>query len=91
MTEEQIRTFRLHPDRRIPEHMIGALLRYFNEHILPGGFLQALLEDRFLEACRRADNENFEALQVWASFLYSVSPKHSFGSPEKVEAWVNPR
>ena len=90
MTAQQVRSFRFR-GRGIPEHMIGGVLRYFNDHILPGSFLQALLEDRFMEACWSADDENFEALQVWASFLYNEAPNHAFGSPEGVEAWVQER
>ena len=33
MTERQIRDFR-YRGLRIPEHMIGAVLRYFNDHAL---------------------------------------------------------
>ena len=90
MTAQQIRNYSFR-GKYIPEHMIGGVLRYFNDHILPGNFLQALLEDRFMRACKSADDENIEALQVWASFLYNMAPNDAFGSPEKVEAWVQER
>ena len=51
MTEQQIRDFR-YRGLRIPEHMIGAVLRYFNDHALPGDFLYAMLENDFLGAWR---------------------------------------
>ena len=52
MTEQQIRSINM-GGVRIPEHMIGATLRYFNDHIEPGDFLRALLENDFIEACGR--------------------------------------
>ena len=41
-----------------------------------------------MEACGRADEKNLAALQVWAAFLYNEAPRGSYGSPEKVKAWL---
>ena len=90
MTEQHVSDFRLH-GRGIPSHMIGPVLRYFNEHIPPGSFLQAVLSNSFVEACRRADNDNSMALDVWAAFLYWEAPANAHGSPEKVRAWLMPQ
>ena len=87
MTEQEIRTFSFHGEY-LPEHMIGAVLRYFNDHINPGNFLSWLLENNLMEACCHADEKNLEALAVWASFLHCKAPLTSHGSPEKVEAWL---
>ena len=76
---------------RIPEHMIGATLRYFNDHVEPGDFLRALLENDFIEACGRADEQNLAALPAWAALLYNVAPSNSHGSPERVKAWLDAR
>ena len=74
MTGQQIRSFRAGDRRGIPEHMIGTVLRYFNDHLPPGDFLCAVLVNDFMEACGRADERNLEALPVWASFLYQRGP-----------------
>ena len=90
MTEQQIRSINM-GGVRIPEHMIHATLRYFNDHIEPGGFLCALLENDFIEACGRADEQNLAALPAWAALLYTVAPPISHGSPERVKAWLDAR
>ena len=72
----------------IPEHMIDAVLRYFNDHIEPGDFLCALLANDFMQACGRADDQNIAALPAWAALLYNLAPSGSYGSPEKVKAWL---
>ena len=87
MTEQQVRRIEM-GGQHIPEHMIDAVLMYFNEHVRPGNFLCALLTNDFLEACARADEKNLAALPVWASLLYNLAPIQSCGSPEKVKAWL---
>ena len=89
MTKQSIQSFRSVGGHCIPEHMINVVLGYFTDHRRPGAFLQALLKNDLMEACARADDTNAAALTVWASFLYSEAPSGSFGSPEKVEAWLD--
>ena len=88
MTEEQIRSISMGGER-IPEHMIGGVLRYFNDHVEPGDFLCAMLANNFMEACVRADDKNLAALPAWAALLYNEAPTDSYGSPEKVKAWLS--
>ena len=91
MTEKQIRRVSVN-GIGIPEHMIAAVLRYFNEHMLmPTDFLEAVLENNFLEAFRRADDKNLAAMHTWAAFLYNEAPMGPYGSPEKVKAWIAQR
>ena len=90
MTELHIRNIHMN-GVGIPEHMIGAVLRYFNEHAKPGDFLCALLANDFMGACGLADEKNLAALPVWASLLYNEAPLGSYGSPEKVKAWLEHR
>ena len=89
MTKQGIRSFRSGGGQGVPEHMINAVLGYFNDHRRPADFLQALLKNDLMEACARADDTNVAALAVWASFLYNEAPSWSFGSPEKVERWLD--
>ena len=87
MTEQQILNFRMR-GQGIPHYMVGGVLRYFNDHIEPGDFLVALLENNFMEACGMADENNLPALAAWAGLLYNLAPRGSYGSPEKVKAWL---
>ena len=87
MTEQQIREFSFR-DEHIPEHMIGGVLRYFNDHIKPGDFLTSLLGNDLREACCRADSDNLDALPTWVAFLHNEAPWNSYGSPDWVEAWL---
>ena len=89
MTEEQIRNISMNGEC-IPEYMIGGVLRYFNDHGQPGDFLQAILENDFMLACRYADEENSAAFPAWAALLYEA-PHTAYGSPEKVKAWLKAR
>ena len=91
MTAEQILSFRFY-GKSIPEYMIGEVLAYFNDHILDEyGFLQAVLENHFMAAVGRADDNNIESIQAWAAFLFSQAPINAYGSPEKVKAWLAAR
>ncbi len=70
---------------------LGPLERYINHHILPGGFLTAVLENDLKEACARADLENRRKLFEYIQYLYNEAPMQAWGSPEKVAAWVAAR
>lgn len=72
----------------IPEHMRGAIRRYYFDGISPGGFLTAVLENNLMEALSRADDENRNALPAYGTFLYNYVPAESYGSPAKVDAWL---
>ena len=45
-------------DMAIPEHMWGAIVRYYENGIPPGGFLEAVINNDLREACARADEIN---------------------------------
>ena len=75
--------------RVIPDRMIGGLIRYINEGVVPGGFLLAVLDNDLREACGRADSENLSLLPAYVAFLYNEAPAGCSGSPGKVAAWVD--
>lgn len=74
--------------RLIPEHCRDGLLLYITEGIEPGGFLCRVLENDLVGAFAKADSINAERLQDYARFLYSYAPRNSWGSPDKVAAWI---
>lgn len=75
----------------IPPHMRAALLRYTKDHIEPGSFLRAVLENNLKEAVARADGINRHRLIDYVTYLYNEAPSACWGSPEKVQAWLDLR
>jgi len=74
---------------KIPEHMREGLERYVEHHIKPGSFLRAVLENDFVLAVEYADKANRVHLAEWAETLYTEIPKGCWGSPEKVQNWLD--
>ncbi len=75
----------------IPEYMGEGLDLWIQFGILPGGFLTAVLCNDLMDACGRADNSNIHNLPAYCAFLYNEAPPACFGSPAKVEAWIEAR
>jgi hypothetical protein len=73
---------------RIPERMRGGISRYIDKGIPPGDFLTAVISNDLREACGRADDENRYLLWDYMVFFYNEAPSESWGSPEKMKAWV---
>lgn len=71
----------------LPEHMHGAMLRWIEHGISPGGFLTAVLENNLREAVARADMINIRRLSDYVRYLYNDAPSGCWGSPEAVRAW----
>ncbi len=72
----------------IPEHTFEALKRYVEHRLPPGGFLEAVLTNNFIETVGRADDQNSEKLKEIAEFVYWELPGSCWGSPEKVREWL---
>lgn len=67
---------------------VDGLKRYFENHIKPGGFLAALLENDFASIVSQADPVNRTRLVDWAHWLRNEPSMQSHGSKEKVAAWL---
>ncbi len=76
------------PRATIPEHTLGALDRYVNDRLLPGGFLVAVLSNDLFGAVGRADSENLAALADICRYVYNELPSSCWGSKDKIWAWV---
>lgn len=72
----------------IPPHLRGGLERYLHHGILPGGFLQAVLENKLKESFERADGTSRAALGDIVHYLYNYFPMAAWGSPEQVQEWT---
>lgn len=71
----------------IPEHMVGGLIRYLEDGMIPGHFLSAILMNDLYGAVRAADDINIRRLPDFVNALYNYAPAGSWGSPEKVKLW----
>lgn len=71
----------------------GYMRRSVEDYVLFGkpvsAFLYALFTGMGLvKVFRRADYDNEQCLNAWANVLYNGMPSASYGSPEKVRAWI---
>lgn len=74
---------------QIPAHTKMALNNYVENKYSPGGFLWAVLSNDLFGAVGLADKQNREALSEIVSYVYNYLPSNSWGSEEKVRAWLN--
>lgn len=68
---------------------IGALQRYLDSGIMPGGFLTAVLENNLSESFGRADSFNTANMKDICGYIYNHFPSIAWGSRERVAAFVN--
>ena len=75
----------------IPPRILAGLRRYVEAGIQPGDFLTAVLENRFLQAVCRADDDCAQVLQEIAHYVFNEIPDACWGSPEAVRSWTEKR
>ena len=73
---------------RIPEATRWGIARYVEFGIMPGSFLQAVVENDLKGAIRNADQDSLASLAATVSWFHNHSLGTCYGSPERVEAWV---
>ena len=72
----------------LPWHLQDGMRMYIEEHIRPGDFLLACLCNDLNGAVGHADSINRHRLEDICLFLYNEIPSRSWGSKEKVLAWL---
>ena len=72
----------------LPEHMQEGARDYVELGREPGDFLRAVLSNQLLETFQRADMVNRGELNTWIQWLLGEPPMSCWGSPAKVEAWI---
>jgi len=77
-------------EHEIPHYMRDGLTRWVNDHIPPGGFLQAVLVNDLARAVGKADSTNERLLSQYVRFLYNEVPDKCHGSPQRVFDWCHP-
>jgi len=72
--------------RQLPEYMQDGVENYILHGYPLGGFLTAIFSNDLYEAARRADDNNFVSLHLYATVIYNA-PAGCHGSEEKIAAW----
>ena len=72
----------------LPGHMQSAARLYVERGVQPGSFLRAVLANNLVEAFQCADEDNRAAMFYWAKFMHMELPSGSWGSEDKVSAWI---
>ena len=75
----------------IPVNIIESLRRYADNHIKPGSFVLACLQNDLQMAIRRADEASLAALPDLVNYLVNRLPYNCWGSREQVEDWLSCR
>lgn len=75
----------------LPAHMEGAIHRYLERGIHPGGFLEAVICHDLFEAVGRADETNMRNLPAFVAFFYNETPAMCHGSLEIMDKWTTHR
>lgn len=75
----------------IPPALIRGLERYREDHLPTGSFLRSVLCGELFEAALRADTESTQQLSAIALHVMRELPAESWGSREKVNAWLEVR
>lgn len=72
----------------IPEYMQGGIIRYYENYIPPGHFLEAVINNDLKEACSRADDTNRHCLYKYMMWFYNEAPAGSWGYSGAVHDWL---
>jgi hypothetical protein len=72
----------------IPPHMQEGVHNYVMHGVPFGGFLTAVFSNDLMGAAVKTDDKNLARLADWTRFLYNYVPSRSYGSPERVAAWI---
>ena len=75
-------------DYYIPDRMMPGIERYVTYGIKPGDFLTAVIRNNLHDALSRADDENLQNLPAFVAYFYNEAPASCWGSPEKMNEWM---
>ena len=72
----------------IPDHMWHAVEQWVIDHELHGDFFALLVSNNLFGAFMAADDLNLSAMQSWVKLMYHEFPSEAWGSPQKVQGWI---
>lgn len=78
-------------DELVPYHLHEGLIRYFEDGIVPGSFMTAVLTNDLRNAVQRADHISIPHLQWIVNWLVWYAPSGAWGSITKVQQWAEQR
>jgi len=74
-------------ENNISEYTLGALRRYVDDKLQPGGFLTAVLENDLFGAFARADHLNQVTMFQIVKHIFNNEPSGCHGYKGVVEEW----
>lgn len=78
-------------EQYIPSHMHQGMNYYVNHHISPGSFLRTMLAGEYDVARGQADEMNRNLFHNYQTFFREYLDPEIWGTPEKVQSWINQR
>jgi hypothetical protein len=75
----------------LPDWFIDSVQAFVQSGRIPGDFLLAVLSNDLKEAVARADHQSMRGLVAMVCYLYNEIPQMAWGSPGKVQAWIDHR
>lgn len=73
----------------IPAHTQGALERYVEHGLAPGGFLKAVITNDLICAVMKADELNIVAIPEIVKFLYNRVPASCWSTDDNYYNWLD--
>ena len=73
---------------KLPEHIRDSVQRYIETGCPVGSFLTAVISNDLCSAFACADSINSTNMQRIVGFFYNEAPSTCWGSPEKMNAWI---
>jgi len=71
-----------------PVHILDSINRYVEHKLEPGGFVTAVLSNSLVEALNQADPQSLRGLRDIVGYCHWEIPSPCWGSPAKIEAWL---
>ncbi len=72
----------------IPGYMHGPITRFYEDHLPPGSFLTAVIDNDLKEACGRADDTNRHRLFDYMMWFYNHAPAGTWGRQGATHDWL---
>ena len=90
MTRDEVRgeIFESLERTHIPLTLRAGIVRYLFDGVRPGHFLEAVISNDLFGAMGRADENSRAGLFAICGFFYNEVPAPCFGSPAKMEVWL---
>ena len=76
-------------EAQVPWPLHDGLVHYLVAHRPVGSFLTAVLSNDLMGAVARGDDTNRAHLHHIVSFLLNYAPDDCWGTPARVETWLN--